>query len=266
MLIDFHTHAFPDKLAERALGTLAAKVRMVPETNGSVQGLIEQMDHCGVDRSVVCNIATNAKQMINVNNFAIETLQTYGERLTPLGSINPQAERQSEEIERLRKAGIPGLKLHPDYMGFRIDDRIYDEIFDTAAALGMFIIIHAGFDVYSPGKVWAPPCAVRKRLERNPQTTLICAHFGGNMMWSEVEETLLGRNIYIDTSMGSVEGLSCEQASRMLGKHDSDRILFGSDCPWNNPGETFRYVDSLSVSDEIKEKIYYGNASALLRL
>lgn len=266
MLIDFHTHAFPDKLAERALGTLAAKVRMVPETDGSITGLLELMDCCGVNRSVVCNIATNAKQMTNVNNFAIETLQTHEDRLTPLGSINPQAERQSEEIERLRNAGLPGLKLHPDYMGFQIDDPVYDEIFDTSAELGMFIIIHAGFDVYSPGKVWAPPEAVRNRLVRSPKTTLICAHFGGNMMWTEVEEKLLGRNIYIDTSMGSVEGLSREQASRMLNKHDSDRILFGSDCPWSNPGETFRYVDSLSVSDELKEKIFYKNASVLLNL
>ncbi|MBQ9717660.1 MAG: amidohydrolase family protein [Clostridia bacterium] len=266
MLIDFHTHAFPDKLAERALGTLAVKVRMIPETNGSIAGLLEAMDRCGVDRSVVCNIATNARQMTNVNNFAIETLRMYGDRLTPLGSINPQAERQSEEIERLRNAGIPGLKLHPDYMGYRIDDSVYDEIFDTASELGMFIIIHAGFDVYSPGKVWAPPEAVRKRLEKSPGTTLICAHFGGNMMWTEVEEKLLGRNLYIDTSMGYLEGLSREQASRMLNKHDSDRILFGSDCPWSNPGETFRYVDSLSITDEQKEKIFYRNASELLNL
>jgi len=266
MLIDFHTHAFPDKLAERALGTLAAKVRMTPETNGSIAGLLEAMERSGVDRSVVCNIATNARQMTNVNNFAIETLQKYGDRLTPLGSINPQAEGQSEEIERLRNAGIPGLKLHPDYMGFRIDDAVYDEIFDTAAGFGMFIIIHAGFDVYSPGKVWAPPEAVRNRLERSPGTTLICAHYGGNMMWTEVEEKLLGKDLYIDTSMGSIEGLSREQAARMLGKHDSDRILFGSDCPWSNPGENFLYIDSLPVSDERKEKIFFKNAVTLLNL
>ena len=126
MLIDFHTHAFPDKLANRALGTLAAKVRMIPETDGSIAGLLEHMNRCGVDRSVVCNIATNAKQMTNVNNFAIETLQKHSDCLTPLGSIHPEADGQSDEIERLHRAGLPGLKLHPDYMGFRIDDAVYD--------------------------------------------------------------------------------------------------------------------------------------------
>ncbi len=266
LLIDFHTHAFPDKLAERALGTLAAKVRMVPETNGSIAGLLEHMNYAGVDRSVVCNIATNAKQMINVNNFAIEIQNLHGDRLTSLGSIHPEAENRSEEIERLHRAGIPGLKLHPDYMGFCIDDHIYDEIFDTSAAFGMFIIIHAGFDVYSPGKVWAPPDAILRRLARSQKTTLICAHYGGNMMWNEVEEKLLGKNIYIDTSMGSAEGLSREQAVRMFRKHDSSRILFGSDCPWANQKETFNFIDSLPVSEGLKEKIFYKNACGLLSL
>lgn len=266
LLIDFHTHAFPDKLAERALGTLAAKVRMTPETNGSIAGLLAHMDNSGVDRSVVCNIATNARQMTKVNDFAIETMNLFGDRLTALGSIHPEAEKQSNEIERLHCAGIPGLKLHPDYMGFRIDDCIYDEIFDTAAEFGMFIIIHAGFDVYSPGKVWAPPDAVLNRLARSPKTTLICAHYGGNMMWNEVEDKLLGKNIYIDTSMGSLEGLTPAQAVRMFGKHDSGKILFGSDCPWANQKATFEFVDSLPLSADRKDKIFYKNAGELLSL
>ena len=266
MLIDFHTHAFPDKLAERALGTLAAKVRMTPETNGSIAGLLAHMDSCGIDRSVVCNIATNAKQTFNVNQFSIEIQNQYSNRLTALGSIHPQVRNISEEIERLHHAGIPGLKLHPDYMGFRIDDNIYDEIFDTAAGYGMFIIIHSGFDVYSPGKVWAPPDAVLHRLERSPHTSLICAHYGGNMMWSEVEDKLIGKNLWIDTSMGSAEGLSKEQASRMLQKHDSTKILFGSDCPWANQKETFDFVDSLPLSSELKENIFFKNAAYMLHL
>lgn len=266
MLIDFHTHAFPDKLAERALGVLSAKARMVPGTNGTIDSLLAVMDRCGVDRAVVCNIATNPKQMFNVNNFAIETMHNYGDRLTPLGSINPQAERQSEEIERLHNAGIVGLKLHPDYMGFSIEDKIYDEIFDTAAELGMFIITHAGFDVASTAKIWATPDGILKRLARNPKTTFVCAHFGGNMMWTEVEEKLLGKNLYIDTSMGIVEGLSRDQASRMLNKHDGERILFGSDCPWSDPRETYEYIDSLSLSEDRKEKIFSKNARTLLNL
>lgn len=264
MLIDFHTHAFPEKISERAIGMLAAKVRTTPYTNGTISGLLEQTERCNVDRAVVCNIATNAKQMTNVNNFAIETMQAHGDRLTPLGSIHPAAQHKSDEIERLHNAGISGIKLHPDYMGFHIDDKIYDEIFDTSAQFGMFIVIHAGFDVCSPKKVWASPKAVESRLNRSPHTKLICAHFGGNMMWNEVEERLIGKNLYIDTSMGYIEGLSREQASRMLNKHGADNVLFGSDCPWSDPNEAFRYIDSLFILDDLKERIFYKNAAALL--
>ncbi len=266
MLIDFHTHAFPDKLAERALGVLSAKARMIPETNGTAASLLASMDRCGVDRSIVCNIATNPKQMVNVNDFAIETMHIHGDRLTPLGSIHPRAEGQSEEIKRLHDAGIVGLKLHPDYMGFTIDDDIYNEIFDTATELGMFIITHAGFDVSSTAKIWATPDGILKRLTRNPKIPLICAHFGSNMMWTEVEEKLLGKNLYIDTSMGAIEGLRREQATRMLNKHDSNRILFGSDNPWSNPRETYEFIDSLGLSDDCKEKIFSINAGILLGL
>lgn len=85
-------------------------------------------------------------------------------------------------------------------------------------------------------------------------------------MWNEVEDRLLGQNLYIDTSMGYAEGLSREQASRMLNKHDPEKILFGSDCPWSDPHAAAIYMDSLSISDELKERIFYKNAAWLLGL
>lgn len=266
MLIDFHTHAFPDKLALRAMGSLAPRVGYAPETDGTIDGLLSKMDVCNVDRSVVCNIATNPHQMTNVNNFAIETNIKHGDKLTALGSIHPLAENKSSEIERLHNSGIIGLKLHPDYMGCRIEDAAFDEIFDAATQLHMFIVIHTGFDVYSPHGVFASPDAILVRIAKNPHATLICAHFGGNMMWHEVYDKLLGRDIYIDTSMGYTEGLDIHMAEKMLCKHDSDKILFGSDCPWESPAKTFSFVDSMNIADSYKEKIFYKNAKHLLNL
>lgn len=265
MLIDFHTHAFPETLAPRALSALAAQIKLSPCTNGTVDDLISKMDIWGVDQAVVCNIATNPKQTTNVNNFAIETKQTHGNRIIPLGSIHPAYPDPVSEIEHLHESGIAGLKIHPDYMAFMIDDPAFDVIFDTAATFGMFIITHAGFDVYSPDKVWAPPEKILSRLKRSPDTTLICAHFGGDMMWTEVEEMLLGKNLYIDASLGPIASLSKEQAVRMLLKHDPERILFGSDCPWCSSRETFDYIDSLAIPSGLKEKIYCRNALRLLR-
>lgn len=264
MLIDFHTHAFPDALAPRTIPSLAARINQSPCTNGTISDLISKMSDWNVERAVVCNIATNPKQTTNVNNFAISTRLNHSDHITSLGSVHPAFHDPAAEIHRLHDAGIVGIKIHPDYMSVEIDDPAFDVIFSTATECGMFLVTHAGFDVYSHNKIWAPPDRIVNRLRRSPNATLICAHFGGAMMWTEVEENLLGRNVYIDTSLGPITSLSKEQAARMLLKHDPDKILFGSDCPWCSPKETFDYIDALAISSDRKEKIYAKNARALL--
>ena len=265
MLIDFHTHAFPDALAPRALTALSANIQSAPLSDGTVEGLIRSLDEWGVDRAVVCNIATNPRQTENVNSFAIETAAKYGSRLSPLGSVHPLYENPEKEFRRLKEHGIPGLKIHPDYMGLTIDDPLFDPIFELAAAYGMFLITHAGFDVASPEKIHATPDAILRRLERSPKTTLVAAHYGGNTLWDEVEEKLIGKDVYIDASLGEFCHLSPEQAARMLSRHDSERILFGSDCPWATSAATLRYLDALPLPDERKEKLYWRNAARLLK-
>lgn len=266
MLIDFHTHAFPDKLAERAMATLSSKVDFPPETYGTISALLNKMDADGVDISVVCNIATNPRQNINVNLFAVDTLNKHSDRLVPLGSIHPDFPSPAEEIEKLHSAGIKGLKLHPDYMERVIDDPSYDEIFTLAAEYDMFILIHAGFDVYSPNKIHASPDAVLNRLSRSPKTKLIAAHFGGNALYNEVSEKLIGKNLFIDTSMGTRFGLDKATAEKMLARHGSDMILFGSDCPWCSAKETYDFISSLALTDDLKDKIFSGNAKKLLKI
>lgn len=148
MVIDFHTHAFPDALAPRAISQLAERADIKPETDGTVSSFLSRMDDWGIDRAVVCNIATNARQMDNVNRFADETNKTHGDRLTALWSVHPDAETALDTLEQAKAAGVPGIKLHPDYMGYDFDDPVYDPTLDLCSQLGLFIIIHAGFDVH----------------------------------------------------------------------------------------------------------------------
>lgn len=266
MIIDFHTHAFPDKLAPRALPSLAKRVGYAPYGDGTVSGLLRKMDECGVDKAVICNVATNPRQQTNVNDFALETRERYGDRLVPLASVNPYSDCAETELERIRAAGVPGIKLHPDYMGAEIDAPEFDRIFDVCINLGLFVIVHAGFDVYSPDKIHATPDGILRRLSRNPGIRLVCAHFGANMMWDEVEEKLCGQDLWIDTSMGLSEGLSPEQARRMIEKHGVSRVLFATDFPWDDPKNAVNAIRSLGFSDESNEMIFHGNAERLLGL
>jgi predicted TIM-barrel fold metal-dependent hydrolase len=168
------------------------------------------------------------------------------------------------EIERIHAAGIPGIKLHPDYMLCTIDDPAYGPILDAAAQFGMFVIIHAGFDVYSPDKIYATADGILTVLKRHPKLKLVCAHYGNNCLWDTAEAKLAGKNLWIDTSMGCREGLFPSQAKRILEKHDSDRILFGSDCPWCDVRENAAYIETLGLSSDLLDKIFYKNALALL--
>ena len=108
MIIDFHTHAFPDKVAEKAIPKLASIGGIDCFGNGTVASLVSRMDEWGVDRAVVLNIATHPKQQTNVNNFAIEINSTH-ERLYALGSIHPDSENIADEARRLADAGIRGI-------------------------------------------------------------------------------------------------------------------------------------------------------------
>ena len=266
MIIDIHSHAFPEKIVKRAMSSLCTASRIKPETNGTVESLISAMDKDGIDMAAVCNIATNPNQNENVNLFAIETKEKYASRLFPLGSLHPLYPEKEKEIKILKNSGIRGIKIHPDYMGFSLDDPAFDEIFELAASYDMFVITHAGFDVYSPDKVYANPDSVLRRISRSPKTKFICAHLGGNMMWKEVEEKLIGHDIYIDTSLSTSFGVSPEQVHRIIKKHDPEKILFGSDCPWASPRKTAELIDSLPLTDDLKEKIFEKNARTLLQI
>jgi len=266
MIIDFHTHAFPDKLAPRAVGVLAERSGLTPETDGTVSGLLRKLDEWHVERAVVANIATNPRQQDNVNLFAIEMAQSYGDRLTPLGSVHPNYDNIEEALLQIHKAGLSGIKLHPDYMEHTFDESVYTPILDIASSLGLFVLIHAGFDVYSPDKIHASPAMIQKVLNRHPKLKLVCAHYGGNCLWNDVEEYLVGNNLWIDTSIGHKTGLSIEQAKRILSRHDSHQILFGTDCPWDNVPSAVSFVLSLDLGSERTDRIFYKNARELLGL
>ncbi len=265
MIIDFHTHAFPDKIAVRAIPELQSKINLKPQTDGTLHDLYEKMPAWGIDKSVICNIATNPRQQTNVNNFALSTHKEFPS-LYPLGSIHPDSDNIEEELDRLKSGGIHGIKIHPDYMGHDITEKCFDPIFELCAAKDIFVITHAGFDVCSPEHVHATPAMIRDVIDRYPRLKLIAAHFGGNLMFDEVLDKLCGRDVYIDTSLVYVEDFNKAELSAILKSHAPERILFGSDVPWCPPGENVKFIESFGLGDRVNEMIFYGNAAELLGL
>lgn len=263
MLIDFHTHTFPDKLAPRALSSLSDKSGgLVPVTDGTMADTALKMREWGVNCRVMLSIATNPHQQKNVNDFAIANNTP---DVIAFGSVHPDAPDAIDELGRLKAAGLKGVKLHPEYQAFDIDDRRMYPIYDCCQQLGFVVSFHTGKDLGFPDTLHAPPAAIARMMRDFPHLKAVMAHMGGCFLWSEALDYVAGLPCYIDTSFTSGY-LDKNLMEQLIDKHGAQRVLFGSDCPWASSKETFDFVDSLNISDEKKEQIFYQNAKSLLGL
>lgn len=263
MLIDFHTHCFPDKIAKPAIEKLSfASGGLKPHTDGTVNGLRESMKKGGVTASVVLNIATNAHQQKNVNDFAASI--NNGKDIFSFGSVFPDSEDVLEELERIKDMGLKGVKLHPDYQGFFVDDEKMKPIYKKISELGLITIFHAGFD-YG----FAPPYgATPERIENALKwfsSPVIAAHWGGVNLGEDVIKHLCSKEIYFDTSFG-YSMMPKYFAEKIIEKHGTDKLLFGTDTPWHTAEMELRLLNSLNLSEDDIEKIKHKNAEKLLSI
>ena len=263
MLIDFHTHAFPEKIAERAIDSLSfASGGLIPQTKGTLDSLKEEMKKDGVDISVVLGIATNPHQQTNVNNFAAE--MNKDEAIVAFGSVHPDAPDALCELERIKAMGLKGIKFHPDYQSFFVDDEKMKPIYKKVSQLGLITVFHAGLD-YGYNE---PYHCMPENLERALKwfdAPVVAAHWGGAGCGKLVMKHLAGKDVWFDLSFG-YGNMPKSFAQEIVDKHTPDRLVFGSDMPWHRPSWEKRLIETLDISETDKEKIYYKNAMKLLEL
>lgn len=261
VLIDFHVHAFNPKVADRAVQKLQDLCGVVPYTRGFVDQTIRRFDEWNVDRGVLLPIATKPSQQTVINDWVKEQ---DGDRLISFGSVHPDAEDAVDELNRIKKMGLHGIKLHPDYQNFMVNEKRLDPIYDELERLGLPVTFHAGYDCVSPDLIHCPPELSRETAVRHPGMKMIFAHMGGNDCWRQVLDCLAGVDgeVYLDTSFS----MNCENSlmEKIISRHGSERILFASDCPWESPALLAEKIDSLKISDDAKENIYHKNAQRLL--
>lgn len=262
MIIDFHTHCFPDELAMKAVPSLSEKAGIPAMLNGTLSDLKRSMEASCITGSVLLNIATKPSQAVNINNWAA---QVQDGSVISFGSIHPLCEDWKNELNRIKELGIRGIKFHPEYQEFYVDDEALFPIYELAFELGLVIAFHAGVDLGFVPPYHCTPDRLDTLLKRFKGGKIVAAHMGGYKYWDEVEKHLVGKDIYFDTSyaVGIMEG---EQAKRIIQNHGYNRILFGSDSPWKDQGWSVQCVKSLCLGPEIEEAIFYRNAVELLGL
>ncbi|MBR4082783.1 MAG: amidohydrolase family protein [Lachnospiraceae bacterium] len=265
MIIDFHTHIFPDKIAERSIEALSKVSGITAATDGTLNGLLVSMERSGVDLSVIMPVVTKPSQFESVNTFAASINKQYTGKLLSFGGIHPDSEDYRRELNLIKELGLQGIKLHPDYQGVMIDDVRYMNIMEYADALGLVILVHAGVDIGLPEPVHCSPDKARKVIDTLNPKKLVLAHMGGWKQWEEVYEYLAGEQVYLDTAF-CFDYMSREIFLKLCEKHGTDRILFGTDSPWSEAGRDMEVINNLPLAKADKEAIFFGNAMRLLNI
>ncbi|MCK4362339.1 MAG: amidohydrolase [Dehalococcoidia bacterium] len=277
MIVDFHTHIFPPRFNEYreeyvARDPLFARIYAKPNAKiASCEDLIAIMDEEGIDRSVILNANWSSLELCQeTNDHIMESISRYPDRLVGFCSLPPKAEEAAiAELERCIRGGIRGIgELRPDFQGLvRGDEAVMDPIFEVALRHRLMLLVHASEPVgheYA-GKQKITPDVLEKLINRFPDMTIICAHWGGGLpfyaLMPEVAEAL--KNVFFDSSASPYlyRPEIFRHVAEIVGV---EKILFGSDYPLISPSRIIKQLRSLDMGEEAEALILGGNARRLL--
>ncbi len=280
MIIDIHTHTFPDKIASSVINQLKSQSHTVPFTDGTACGLAASMHKAGVDLSVILSVATSPKQVEHINNSSLENNKSTPETgLLFFGCIHPDYPGWEKELHRIHEAGLAGIKIHPVYQRTALDDEKFLRILRLCAELDLIVIAHMGIDIGYPDLSFCTPEMARNALDKIGPFKLVLAHMGGWREWDRAEKMLADTPAFLDTSFSTgvmtplddgyyaPEDLLLMNEEEFLGMakaFGTDRLLFGTDSPWSPQKESIEWIRSLPLSEKEKAAILGGNAGKLL--
>jgi len=257
-IIDCHAHIFPAKIAEKAsLGIgdfYDTKMRYI----GDPEHLLESGSKAGITRYWVHSVATTPAQIRHINSYIAEQCSIHPE-FVGFGSVHPDAEDMQAEIDNIIALGLHGVKLHPDFQKFNIDDPCAYPIYECIAGK-LPLIIHTGDDRYE----YSHPKRMAKVLDLFPRLDCICAHMGGYRVWEEAYECLGKRRCWADSSSTTGMLNDDEYVKSLVSRWGTERILFGSDFPMWDHTEELERVSRLGITGDGLEAVMHGNAESLV--
>lgn len=264
MYIDIHTHAFHPKIARKAVDHLNDFYSVNCAGDGTIAHLLERERKAEMEKCVVLCAATAPAQVIPANNYAITLQREHADRVIAFGTVHPGYENWEAELNRIKAAGIRGIKLHPDFQSFWLNDPRLLPVFEAAQKDFVFEI-HIG-DRTTPAQNPSCPYKLAAILRQFPGMRVIAAHFGGYRMWAHALEALGGNkfeNLWFDTS-STTPFATPLLAKKLLGAFPRERILFGTDWPLYDPVEERQRLQRLASLKDAEMETIMSNATALL--
>ncbi len=259
--IDFHTHAFPDALAARAMKALLEEAPGIQAyLDGTIADLLRSMDRAGIETSVVCCIATKPEQFEPILRWCGEIRS---DRLIPFPSVHPADPACPDHIRRVQAEGFLGLKLHPFYQDFYAGEDRMLPFYEEVVRRDLLLVMHTGYDIAFPRIRRADPQKLLGVAQAFPALKLVTTHFGAWQQWDEVQRYLLSRPIYMEMSF-ALEELGPQRARAMILDHPDGHLLFGTDSPWTDQVKTLALLENLRLPQKKLQQILADNALLLL--
>lgn len=263
-IIDFHTHAFPDALSERAVNVLLEEGQKRYDVraylDGRVSSLLSSMDKNGIEKSVICMIATKPSQFDPIFKWS---QQIRSDRIIPFPSLHPDSQDSADLVRKISAEGFKGVKFHPYYQEFSIDEKRLFPMYEELQRQGLIVVMHTGFDLAFERDRRCDPARILRVLDAFPDLKLVTTHLGAWEDWDEVEQHLSGKKIYMEISY-SLDCMPKDTARRIIMNHPKDHILFGTDSPWADQGQALSLLKSLDLGNEKENLILRENALKLL--
>ena len=252
MIIDFHTHMFPDKIAGRTLDYLSGIFGASPFADGTYTGLCNSMGKGAVDISIALPAVTKVSQVASINRFA--SAYTEGPVIS-FGGIHPECENYKEILKEIKNLGLKGIKLHPDFQKFYIDDPAVYPLYEIIQETQLPILMHMG----DPHQTYSQPQRLAKVLKEFPKLRVIAAHLGGWERWEEAVANLKAdERLRFDTSSCS-PFLPKDKMREIIRHYGAENCFFGVDFPmWDHEKELERFF-ALSLTDYENKRILSEN-------
>jgi hypothetical protein len=267
LIIDAHTHIYPDHVAEKALSTIISntKGQLNAFTEGTYDSLMASMDAAGVDLSIVLTVATNPGQGSGILQWIKEMVPS-SPRMIFFGSVHPYDPNHHDLIREMREFGLQGIKFHPAYQEFAVDSKAAYAVYEEALKHDLVMYFHSGFDPSLPGCDYTSIERFENFLDDFRGAKIVLAHGGGYGEWGKVMDRLGDKKCYFDVAFVLEKMKLCQDAQELY-RQNEDYFIFGSDSPWRDQK---RYVELIRNSETLtqdqKEKLFFRNVQKLIRL
>ena len=131
-IIDCHCHVYPDKIADKAVESIRSFYDIKMGYDGRSSTLIRNGSKNGVEHYIIFSVATTPKQVQSINSFIADTVKESGGLMTGLGSLHPDSDNIDADLRHIKELGLKGVKLHPDFQKFLIDEERAFAIYEAA--------------------------------------------------------------------------------------------------------------------------------------